>query len=56
MIINIRLIITVIYIRLFPMVPKKPPETRMRKGKANFGYVLYIKPEEYERAASALNI
>ncbi len=25
-------------------------------GKGSFGYVLYIKPEEYERAASALNI
>jgi len=25
-------------------------------GKGSFGYVLYIKPEEYERAVSALNV
>ena len=25
-------------------------------GKGSYGYVLYIKPEEYERAVSALNV
>jgi len=38
------------------LVPKKPLETRMSNDKANFGYVLYIKPQEYESAASALKI
>jgi hypothetical protein len=25
-------------------------------GKGSFGYVVYIRPEEYERAVSALNV